>query len=432
MGVDPSPPLSSWLRVATRRQHEDLERTEFARALVEMRLPLAAYVGYLKAMSVVHGVVEQTISSVDDPHLRRVWRDDLSRTAALEADLEHFHRARQPEPRLALEAALDLGDAVLRRSVVAPTELVGCVYVLTGAAMGQASLAPIVANTYALSGPGLAYMRAFGAETPGRLQRLKAALDELDLDREVWDGVLSSARDVFRAFTDIFAGLFPLPPDDRLTAVSLNPEAGRHAIPRDPREIGAATLAGRVSWDEFPYFELRYGERGKRFTRSDGAWLATLCELEPAQIDAQIEWLTRVLAARGMPSYLMERHLRNLHHHLVETVPARAHRYDELRRAAERLADARRGLLPDHRFTDLGEAFDAELRGQDGFTVPRVGRLLVAAVLDEALGRANAVDSLAKWLTDRTRFSAGWVEAVERAVATTRRELGLVDPSPSP
>lgn len=424
--------LSVWLAKATEAEHDALEGTEFARAMKAHRLPLEAYVGMLKALSVTHGVFEQAIASVSNPVIERLWDPSWSRLPALEADLEHFGRTEFAEPRLAIDAALELGDRVLRRTVEEPESLVGAIYVFAGAAVGQAATRPTLAETFGLTGPGLRYVSAFGPQTRSRLTELKRRLDGVELDAlpvdpeatPLLERMRVSAVEVYRAFGAIFRSLLPLPdPEDRLTAVSLNPEAGRHPIPSDPREVGAATLAGRVSWDEYPYFELRYGERGRRFTKSDGAWLATLCDLPLPQLYDQIEWLTRVLAARGMPSFLMERHLRNLHHQLLEARPERADRYQRLLLAADRIAEQRGGVLDENAFADLARTFDDGVRAEDVDVVPRSGRLIVAAVVDEVIGRPRAVDSVLEWLADPRRFDPRWVKAVESTVAQVRARV---------
>lgn len=419
-GMDGRPqPLSVRLRDATRPAHERLENTAFARALADHRLPYDSYVGFLKAMGVLHGVFERAMQLARDPQLEAVWSDDLARAPLVERDLEYLGRLDLSEPRVAVEAALQLGDLALTRSIDEPSSLVGYVYTLVGAARGQVSLAPTVARLYDLEDRGVAYMRAYGDETEARLEAVKRRIDALDLDDVVAAGTVEAAREAFAGFQQIFESLLPLPPRGGLTGISLNPEAGRHPVPKDPREIGAATLAGRISWEEFPYFEARYGERGRRFTRSDGAWLVTLCELQQDRIDAQVEWLTRVLAARGMPSYLMERHLLNLHQQLTETLPQREALYAKLRHAAERLAEQRREKLPDARFFSLAERLDS----RSPAPIVRMGRLVVSAAIDDQLGRPRALESLLEWLTDPSRFGPDWADAVRETVDAVTAEL---------
>src|SRR4051812_29905222 len=108
---------------------------------------------------------------------------------------------------------------------------------------------------------------------------------------------------------------------------SINPDAGDHAITADPVEKAAAEAAIRLSWREFPYYAQRYGERGWRFSLSDTGWIETLCHLSSTEADGQVRWLGGLLAARGMPLYLLERHLVHLHAELVRARPDRTARY---------------------------------------------------------------------------------------------------------
>ncbi len=198
----------------------------------------------------------------------------------------------------------------------------------------------------------------------------------------------------------------------------LNPEAGSHPIPADPREIEAALRAGEVTWKRFPYYEERYGERGRSFTRSDSAWLVTLCEQEEAVAHEQVAWLGSVLAARGMPRWLLEQHLGVLHDELVRSIPDLASAFGNLRAAAEMLAAERRAHLGDDELHDLTIAFDSRVPSEWSERLPETGALLGAAVADERAGVENAVASLTAWLSDPGRFPDSWIAAV----ATTVRE----------
>ena len=111
---------------------------------------------------------------------------------------------------------------------------------------------------------------------------------------------------------------------------AINFEAGTHDVTTDPRELVAAVDAGVRTWNVYPYFEARYGGRGRRFTRSDSAWLVTLASAEIDAARRQIKWLASLLAARGMPSLLFEEHLFHLREALVEAVPERAEVYGRL------------------------------------------------------------------------------------------------------
>jgi hypothetical protein len=215
--------------------------------------------------------------------------------------------------------------------------------------------------------------------------------------------------------------------DDGL-AGALNREAGTHAIARDLREVHAALLAGERSREAWSYYEARYGERGLRFTRSDSAWLVTLWRETPELATQQITWLGRVLAARGMPRFLLECHLEVLHDQLTAFVPERATAYDALRRIVAELANERRTLLSDAESNALAREFvvgDTTADTTVKHHVPplEAGKLIVAAALDEASGIPGAVQSLCHWLEDPARFPTAWRDAVARTLQATRAAL---------
>lgn len=202
-------------------------------------------------------------------------------------------------------------------------------------------------------------------------------------------------------------------------ASSLNPEAGSHPIPSDPREIEAAIRAGQECLKHVPYFEARYGERGRRFASSDGAWLVTLSELEQAQTHEQVLWLGRVLASRGMPRLTLEVHLRMLFEELCRAVPERSSQYARLNVASRELGSIRRQHIDEASFQALCDQFEAALAPHSRH-LAKIGPLLVSAVADEKAGLKGGVDSLRDWLTDNARFSTEWVAAVQETLTRAR------------
>ncbi len=204
---------------------------------------------------------------------------------------------------------------------------------------------------------------------------------------------------------------------------AMNPDAGAHALPTDPRELAAALAAGERSWRRFPYLAARYGERGRQFTSSDSAWVVTLCDYDQTTVDRNVLWLADLIAYRGLPRWILEVHLEYLVEELVQAAPEHAARYDRLRRAAERLASLRRQRLPDEVAERLAAAFDASVAGEGESGLGEVGRLLVAAVADEADGVVHAGARLEEWLTDPARFSPRWQAAVRATLHQARAAL---------
>lgn len=180
-------------------------------------------------------------------------------------------------------------------------------------------------------------------------------------------------------------------------ASSINPAAGNYPITDDPRELEAARIACERCLEEIPYVDRRYGERGRLYTYSDGAWLATLASCEKTAMK-QVFWLGRVLAGRGMPRWILERHIEIVVEELVKAVPDRD--YSRLTEAAEQLRSERLAHMPDF---DRLAAEHPE------------GRLLVAAVSDERAGVERSVEALLEWFTDEAALAL-----VEKARSVSR------------
>jgi hypothetical protein len=206
------------------------------------------------------------------------------------------------------------------------------------------------------------------------------------------------------------------------SARTINPEAGEHAISAHPGEQAAAEAATRLSWKEFPYYPKRYGERGWKFSLTDSGWMQTLTDLSLDAAKSQVLWLSNVLAARGMPRYLLERHLEHLHAQLIVAVPERAQAYELLRGLVAYLRDMRLAQLPEPAFSEVSSTFEAAVASCPD-KVRNMGVVLAAAVADDAGGTSNVLDSVKKWATDLDRFGPEWIQAVQATMVQARAAL---------
>jgi hypothetical protein len=218
------------------------------------------------------------------------------------------------------------------------------------------------------------------------------------------------------------------PIDPRIPARQLNPDAGSYLISAHPAELAAAASATQATYVEFPYYEARYGDRGRRFSHSDSAWIITLCDKPFERARSQLLWLAAMLAARGMPRFLLERHLLMLEHALGMARPEQHARYAVLGRCAAHFAHLRHLRLDGDRFESLAARFEAAVEACPE-RVPNVGRVLVAAVLDEAARVRHARTSVEAWVCDAQRFSARWIEAVRESILHTRASLSRPRPA---
>lgn len=419
------------LKAAAMPMHARLEATPFFPALAAGRLALESYVGQLRALAVIHSVLEHALTDCTDERVTAVWRPDMRKFALLQQDLRYFEPRAVADLKEAAEIALQTAEHLRLLAIGQPLALLGSIYVLEGSTLGAAVVRPLVARAFLLTeNDGLAYLRPYGDHAPDRWSAFRERMNALTLSAGDRSQIVTEAVAFFGRLETLFIALHPFSSESRTFLVtSINPEAGRHAVTADPREMEAAIRAGDRCWARYPYFEQRYGERGRRFTRSDGAWQATLVHYEPAQISQQVKWLGRVLAGRGMPSVLLEEHLEMVSDELTAAIPAGKAGYEKLRAAAAELRAARRRRLNDDHLSALATEFDRRAGPEWSTRLPQIGLLLGCAVCDEAEGSPLAVKSLHSWLTDPSRFPPNWITAVDATIARAREVAGL-HPSP--
>jgi hypothetical protein len=205
-----------------------------------------------------------------------------------------------------------------------------------------------------------------------------------------------------------------------LGAGLINPSAGSYPVTSDPREVAASVAAGERSWSEFPYYEARYGDRGRLFGHSDSAWLSLVAAGPQSQVNAEVLWLGSVLSSRGMPQYLLERHLEFLHEELCAAVPEKRDVYERLRAAAQMLRDLRTAQIGEEYCGRLAAEFDERVGAEWHARFPHMGALLVSAAADERLGIGRAVPVLEEWVIDPERFPPEWIEAAQDTLRKAR------------
>jgi len=116
-----------------------------------------------------------------------------------------------------------------------------------------------------------------------------------------------------------------------------NPEAGFLPESPDPREAEDCFRPSNRSLRTLPYSLMRFGDCGKRFTYTDSGFIVNLVT-RPAHIFiGEILWLGKMLANRGIPPYLLERHLEFLFEELVFNIPEKRTEFSKLKNASEYL-----------------------------------------------------------------------------------------------
>ncbi|MET0385519.1 MAG: biliverdin-producing heme oxygenase [Polyangiales bacterium] len=418
MELQAATPIAA-IRTATRTMHERIDSGPYARAILDGTLPVGRYASFLRALHVVHGELEHAVEMSGNTALRDAFVHGVERRQRLERDIAFLQTDIRGVDAAVLHAVV-LSQQVRADARQSAAALFGHLYVLEGSQLGGLALRMTLAKRPEFQEGGLAYLSGAGRDTATQFKAFIAKLEASLGDEAAVAEAVAGAQHAFAGIEAILEAVMSERLDGPRLAEALNLAAGTHPVPGDLREIQAALRAGEQSYRAFAYYEARYGDRGLRFTRSDSAWLATLCHERSGDDTAlrQVDWLARVLAARGMPRLLMERHLEQLHTTLTACVPEAAASYEPLRRAAEVLERERTALLSEARTQELASEFKAQTSA--GITQEEAGLLLVAAVLDEKRGVGNAVESLVQWLGDPTRFPADWRSAIDHTVHTAR------------
>lgn len=397
------------IRSETAAIHEELERLPYARSVMDASVPLPLYASFLRAVSIVHDELDKALLA--QPGLRPVASARSAyRRELLEQDLAALH-----PPPLAADAAglqaLVLGQEMRVLAQRDPFTLLGHAYVLEGSQLGSAVQHEALQKRADLAS-ALRYLGSTDtADFKSFASRLTAALDS----EEKTDASVRGAVAHFQGFRHILEALDPRGAGRRLSS-AINSDAGNHPMPETLRELQAALFAGERSWAESPYYFARYGERGRRFTRSDSGWLVTVGREDFAVAQRQVGWLSRVLSSRGMPSILLERHLQLLHEELAKALPGNS--YPSLEAAAAQLANERLSFVP--AFDGLVEEATQRLGGGP-LPARECATLLVGAAADEKRGIAEAAPSLTVWLCDPSRATREFAAAADATLRAARR-----------
>lgn len=419
-------PLLEQLRTASRPLHEDNKSLPYFQEMLQGRIRLECYVTHLRAMAVILAAFESGLSRSDNPHLILLRRDYRPKLRLLQQDLLHFRRRIIPDVGRAMESALTIAADIRLKCMENPVALIGHFYVLEGSSQGARLLVPHIQEGLGLDdNHGLAYLTGHGHSSEGEWWDHAERLNRIPLEAEEREAAVNSAVDLFQGLLKVFQPLHPVDEDDLgYRSASLNPEAGTHPVPRGPAAMDAVLRASERALAECPYFVSRYGLRGLSFSDSDGAWLACLPDLDQQSMYDQVGWLGEVLAARGMPRILLQRHLEMLAEELGASAAENKDRCKRLLRAAERIDRSLRRFLAREKASALSRSFEERAGPARDGLAREIGRLVVAAAVDEADGLSNAVHSLVEWAASPERFSGQWIEAVHDLVARARREIG--------
>lgn len=408
--------LRELLKAETADLHERLETLPFFRALHAGNLPKPAIVSFLRSLSIIHAVLEQSLSLVSSGPIAGLSQHAPPKVPLLVADLEALGAESLPSVTAAIQGALDYGAEMLR-TADNPLTLVGALYVLEGSQNGGIVLKHAYAHCLSIPEDRLSYIGCYSNATAAHWKAFCDSLDALALDDDQAKQVAQSAIHCFERIENICAALYPFGDKDlKHHVAAINFEAGNHAMPQNPLEIVLALRAGRAAWEKYPYLEYRFGERGKRFTSSDSCWLVTLTRMSVESATKNLEWLRTVLASRGIPTVILEAHLAAISQALAVEFPEQAQQRARFDRFLVSRDSERRALVDAESASQLIDQFDQRLRACDGLRIDSTAHLITSAWIDERSGITGALASVRGWFVDPDRFSNAWIANVNELV----------------
>lgn len=422
----PSRTLSERLEVDTTSAHERLERLPFFDALRAERLPTPSIVSFLQAFAIIHAALEQGCADSVSPALETLFACYLPKVPLLERDLERLQAAQRPSLPAALRLALDYAGELVTDSDDALC-LIGPLYVLERSQRGGLVLKRCYARSLSIPERQLSSIGCYGVETQRHWESFTAQLNAITFAPGQIEVIVRSAIHCFEQIASICAVAYPYAEADlRHHVAAVNFEAGDHAIPQSPREIELALRAGKATWKRYPYLGLRFGDRGKRFIGSDSCWLVTLARAPTETATRSLEWLRTVLASRGIPTLILEHHVRTVARALATKFPNERElstRFNDFLARLESERGTMRGLdaLP-----GLITESDTRLRACGEPGVDSAAQIIASAWLDERCGIASAFESVAHFFADPARFSDEWIAHIQEFV----RRLESGRPSP--
>jgi len=389
--------------------------TAFVQAMHDGSVSREGYAGYLRLLAASQATIVRLLHRELRDEVAAALRETVARPLELLlADLDEL-RGEVPDVLRAMGSAAD-GAQQISRSGSAEPPLVGHLHALDIARRIGADV-DAIDQTLALSGRSLAFIRDAAAVHSEPIADLLQALDPADRKEAE-----RSAQELLTTFKRAFKKLEPVDPEDLgVHVLSLNPEAGSHPVTQDRRELQAAIVATDRALEVMPYVDERWGARGRRFTDSDGGYLAYLLGEEESFRASRIDWLGRLLAARGMPTSVLRVHLEILADELAAAMPEEADRFAPLHAEAARLDAALRDRIDEAARERLARDYSEAVSGDptdEGAL--EIGRFLVDAACDEVAVHRKAVESVVSWVLDPARATGGTDQAVDALLREAR------------
>ena len=344
--------------------HSKFESNNFFDLLRKHELPAVSFTTYLVCRSIFYAALEKKISLSTDIRIRKIWGPECFKFSLLFKYMQSLHVAKSPVIEPAVRMSLQLAAEIV-----------------TQESQGL-EVAFLSGYLYALE--------SFQVYSRSSLKELLRRMNAFSFNEEEVRIFISTSEAAELALEKVTTALFPYTDDQiKFHICTVNPEAGNHVMPQDPKEIEVALRASSRVFQRFPYLKERYGERGERFIVSYSCWLVALIPLELKAIQESISWLRTILAKRGLPSLILESLMEDIIQFYLELIPEKKESLDCFLKVSS--------ALKFERYRAVGkESFD---QGEEA-------ALLASAWADEMAGIHGAFKAVESWFANGTRSTS--------------------------
>jgi len=194
-------PIMARLKEATADQHRHAETRPLQKSMASGDLARPVFVDYLGQLWLVHHALETALDGAAgrSAAVAAVYRPEHRHAPELIADLTHHGAI--IDGITPVSATRRLLDAIERRSLDAPSTLLGLLYVLEGSMNGNRFIVRALAKSH---GPeGLRYFDPYGDRQRDVWAQFKTDMDALTLSDDEHDGVVAAAGEMFDGLSAI-------------------------------------------------------------------------------------------------------------------------------------------------------------------------------------------------------------------------------------
>lgn len=194
----PAIDIMTRLRDETHAEHKLAENSDFERALVSGRIPLAAYVSYLQQRLAIHRALDRAAIELceSDTRLEGLIPRELLQADNLQADLTFFGAS----PADPLPPTAEFVNWIESRARVSDIALLGVYYVFEGSKNGARFIARGIAGPLGLTPPaGLRYLDPHGEAQRGLWQDFRARMSAIRFTNAERELMVDGAKRAFAA-----------------------------------------------------------------------------------------------------------------------------------------------------------------------------------------------------------------------------------------